>query len=109
MTTTTRNCANCSNFNPEPSGLDPTCWADVLLAAGTSQREPGPADYCELHSTYEEAADALYEAYSTDPEIQEIVRRQLACENELARIQNKAASEVITAGVLANLRNGCTQ
>jgi hypothetical protein len=102
----TRTCSNCANFNPEPTGLAPTCWADVLLVAGASQREPGPDDYCELHSTHEEAADALYEAYTTDPEIQEIVRRQLAGENELKHIANQAASQVITGQVLNKLRTG---
>lgn len=101
-----RTCTNCFNFNPNPAGLDPTCWAGVLLGAGASQREPGPADCCELHSTDQEGAAAIAAAYPTDPELQELVQRQLAGENELKHIANQAASEVITAEVLGRMHGG---
>jgi len=105
----TRTCSTCSCWNHEPAGLEPACWAGVLLVAGASQREPGPTDYCELHSTHEEAAGYIAAAYATDPELREIVRRQLAGENELKHIANQAASEVITAEVLGKLRKGGVQ
>jgi hypothetical protein len=104
-----RTCSTCSNFNENPAGLHPTCWADVLLPAGTSQREPGPTDYCELHSTHDEAAGYIAAAYATDPELQELVKRQFSGENELKHVQNQAASEAITASVLGNLRKGGAQ
>jgi hypothetical protein len=78
----------------------------VLFTAGASQREPGPTDYCELHSTHDEAARYIAAAYATDPELQEIIKRQLACENELKHIANQAASQVITGQVLNKLRTG---
>ncbi len=102
----TRTCSTCSNFNPEPSGLQPTCWVRVLIPDGTSQRVPGPADCCDVHSTHQEAAHYIAAAYATDPELREIVRRQLAGENELKHIANQAAAQVITGQVLGKLRKG---
>ena len=106
MNITARRCANCANFNPVPSGLDPSCWVEVLIPSGASQREPGPKDCCELHSTEQEAAQAIVAAYPLDPELREIVKRQLAGENELKRIQNQAASQVQTKQVLDQMRKG---
>lgn len=109
MNITRRTCTTCSNFNPEPAGLDPTCWAEVLFTTGTTPREPGPTDCCEVHSTHQEAAEAIAAAFLIDPELQELVKRQFAGENELKHIQNQAASEVITAEVLGKLRDGGAQ
>lgn len=109
MNITTRTCATCSCWNHEPAGLEPACWVNVLFPAGVSQREPGPTDYCDLHSTSEEAAQAIAAAYATDPELQEIVKRQLAGENELKHIQNQAVSQAITAEVLGKLHKGGAQ
>lgn len=100
----TRTCSNCSNFNLEPAGLDPTCWAGVLLIAGASQREPSPTDCCEVHSTHDEAAGFIAAAYAIDPELQEIARRQFSGENVLKHIANQAASQVIAGQVLDKLR-----
>lgn len=103
---TDRTCTTCFNFNPEPDGIDPACWADVLLGAGASQREPGPTDCCELHSTHTEGAAAIAAAYETDPELRELIQRQLGGENELKHIANQAKAEVITAEVLGKLLAG---
>ncbi|MDD2882830.1 MAG: hypothetical protein PHQ58_20650 [Rhodoferax sp.] len=108
MNITTRTCTSYANFNPEPTGLDPACWVKVLFPAGASQREPRPTDCCELHSTSEEAAQAIAAAYATDPRLKEIVRRQLAGENELKHIANQAATQEITGQVLGKLRKGGT-
>ena len=106
MNITARTCANCFNFNAEPTGLNPACWASVLIPAGALQREPGPTDCCELHSTHQEGAAAIATAYPTDPELQDIVKRQLAGENELKHIANKAAAEVISGQMLGKLGKG---
>ncbi len=74
------------------------------LLAGTSQREPGPTDCCEVHSTPDEAAGYIAAAYAIDPELQESVRRQFSGENMLKHIENQAATQVITAQVLEKLR-----
>jgi len=108
MNITPRTCAHCASFNENPAGLDPTCWAAVLLVTGASQREPGPTDCCDVHSTHQEAAQYIAAAYTTDPELREIVRRQLAGENELKQIANQAAAQVITGQVLGKLRTGGT-
>lgn len=102
----TRSCSNCFNFNAEPTGLNPTCWASVLIPAGAAQREPGPTDCCDLHSTHQEGAAAIAAAYPTDPELRDIVERQLTGENALKHIANKAAAEVIAGQVLGKLGKG---
>lgn len=54
-----RTCANCAAFNPSATDDEVVCGNLVYFTEhhGTLQalsREPGPADRCDSHQTYEE-------------------------------------------------------
>jgi hypothetical protein len=54
-----RTCSNCTAFNSNPTGEDPTCWNLVSFTVnfGTplaKTSEPGPNDHCDSHLTIDE-------------------------------------------------------
>ena len=61
MNITARTCANCAQFNPQPWGDHPRCWALVTFTEkpGTTLefvRAPVASDRCPEHQSHDEDA-----------------------------------------------------